>query len=126
VSVFHDQHAAVSDVWHAFVSGDYLLLVGVSAIVQDDVYVAYFGEEILPKSRIALISNMDFEPVLFPFLGSRIQIDSDYSCLGAKIFAPHEQRAAVVDADFRKHNCFVSVPAEEFIVGLKVRGMLDR
>jgi hypothetical protein len=106
---------------NAVVNRDDLLFVGVPAVIQDDVDISHSGKEGIPEPRIALVSNVDFETGAFPIPGGWIEIDAYDACVGAKIVAPHEERATIQNTHFDKSGWSVPVSREQLFVDLKVR-----
>lgn len=48
-NVFDQKHAAVPNMFDTALDGYDLVLVSVAAVVNDDIYVTYFGKEMLPE-----------------------------------------------------------------------------
>ena len=95
-----------------------------TAVVKEKVDRPDFGAETPPELRVALASDMDLEPVLFPALGPGVQLDADDPRPLAEELAPHEQRSAIENPDLDEGDRPVSVGPEELIVDREVGRML--
>ncbi len=126
MGVFHNQYATILDMRNALVSGYYLLVVAVATVVQNHVNIAHLREEFIPKMRISLVPNVDLKAIFFIKLCGRIQVNTDHSCAWSKVFAPHEKRSAIQDANFDKYERLIPVFLQAFFVNLKIRAMPDR
>ena len=118
--IFHEQQPPVVNVWQGAGSGHDLLMVSVSAVIEDDVNRADGGEEVGPEALMRLIPNMNLKAMIPPFNRIWIEVDADDSGLLAQIVPPHEQRAAAQYADFNKDYGAVAERCEKTVIDREI------
>lgn len=91
MSIFDHDHSTIFYMTRKRFDGYDLLLIGVTAIIENYIYIANFCDKIAPKFKTALAANKYFESRLYKLHRSRVKVDTNYARLRAKVIPPHEQ-----------------------------------
>ena len=100
--------------------GIYLLLHGVTAIIDQNVYPWDLCCQLFQERFVFLIADEYFNLLLLKFLAMRIDVYPKYLCVSPKILFPHLQRTSLRDAEFYNVNTTASKTGKVPIIDLKI------
>src|SRR5487761_2589386 len=102
VQILDDVDSVLRDPWVEDVERSVHVWLVMTAIVDDNVGVAEFGEDLGHKTGVGLTGYAHMDLILFHLLAVRIEVDAADPSEGSQIAPPQLQRSAFTDADFEQ------------------------